>query len=172
MINSKWSLLLLLVSCFINPIIHKEIPREVLGAELSNPASPILVASLNPNFEFPIEYRKPIIIPVSSSTYKAPFYPIWWDGYEELRRACSCESWGTPELEPRQFREDGSLLRGYPNPNDVGACQISTVWWGKKAKELGLDIEGSYFDNIKFAKFILSVQGMDAWKYSKRCWNK
>lgn len=129
-------------------------------------ASTVLIASNNPNFE------KPELSALTSPVYKPTFYPIWWDGYEQLRKICSCESWGTPELEPRQFNKNGTLLRGYPVPTDVGACQISTYYWGKKAKELGLDIEGNFFDNIKMAKWLFDRQGSVPWAASARCWKK
>jgi len=117
-----------------------------------------------------------VILPVLQSN-SSPNYPewwyvkMWWVGYPMLKRACSCESWGNPDKEPRQFREDGTLLIGYPNPNDVGACQINLPIWGEKAKEMGLDVINNFFDNITMAKYILSVQGMDAWKYSRKCWS-
>src|SRR3990167_8183300 len=41
----------------------------------------------------------------------APVVSVW-EGYANLKRMCSCESWGTPENEPRQFKEDGAILWG------------------------------------------------------------
>jgi hypothetical protein len=45
----------------------------------------------------------------------------------------SCESWGDPNKEPRQFLPDGSVLRGFPNPQDIGLAQINVPTWGKIA---------------------------------------
>lgn len=91
-------------------------------------------------------------------------------GIPLLKRACSCESWGDPNKEPREFK-DGVLLRGYPNPHDVGACQINEPLWGATATKLGLSIETSKIDNEKMALYIYSKQGMNAWVWSKNCWN-
>ena len=93
-----------------------------------------------------------------------------WQGYATLKRACSCESNGDPNKTPRQFNTNGTLLVGYPNPLDVGACQIHLPAWGAKAKEMNLDIKGSLTDNITMAKYILKVQGMGAWRASEKCW--
>jgi len=92
-------------------------------------------------------------------------------GEPVLKKACSCESWGVPNKEPRQFK-NGKVLRGEVNQNDVGACQINETVWLKTAKKKGLDIEGSLPDNIAMAKYIKSVQGMGAWTWSFSCWSK
>lgn len=109
----------------------------------------------------PITLQSPKDNPTKKPTYAIPL----------LLRACSCESWGDPNKVPRQFKE-GVVLRGYPNPNDVGACQINETLWGKTAKNLGLDIENSLIDNVKMANYIYSKQGMNAWVWSKSCWDK
>lgn len=89
-----------------------------------------------------------------------------------LERACSCESWGDPNKTPRQFYPDGSLIRGNPNPSDVGACQINEKLWLATSKKLGLNIEKTLADNIRMANYIYSVQGMNAWNWSKSCWGR
>lgn len=96
--------------------------------------------------------------------------PDIWADYALLRRACSCESTGSPTGLPREYNANGGLLRGYPNPLDVGACQIHLPTWSAQAKKMGLHIETSLVDNIAMAKYIFSVQGMSAWKASKSCW--
>ena len=118
--------------------------------------------------------REQAVLRSANNQYYPEWYYLksWWVGYPMLKRACSCESWGNPDKEPRQFREDGSLLVGYPNPNDVGACQINLPLWGEKSKTLGYDVINSYFGNIGFAKWLYDKQGMNPWIYSKKCWNK
>jgi hypothetical protein len=93
-----------------------------------------------------------------------------WDGYPLLKMIGSCESNGDPNEEPRQFNTDGTLLRGYPNPNDVGAMQINVPTWGAKAKELGFDIY-TYGGNIAMGKWIFDTYGSQPWKYSENCWH-
>jgi hypothetical protein len=105
---------------------------------------------------------KQIIVPQVNSSI--------WDGYSELKHICSCESWGDPNKEPREFK-DGSVLYGFPNPKDVGACQINTPIWGAQAQKLGDDLY-SYDGNIAFAKWLYNQQGNKPWGWSKSCWAK
>ena len=90
-----------------------------------------------------------------------------------LKRACSCESWGDPDKEPRQFLPDGSVIRGQTTPDDIGMCQINTKWdvHGKRLSELKLNVY-TIEDNIKFALMLYKEQGMRPWEASKSCWQK
>lgn len=89
-----------------------------------------------------------------------------------LKRVCSCESWGDPNKEPREFGADGKVLRGFPDPSDIGACQIHTPVWGAQAKLLGYDIY-TLKGNVEMANYIYKVQGLSAWNASKAsCWDK
>lgn len=86
-----------------------------------------------------------------------------------LERVCACESGGG--VAPKQFDNQGNVIRGHYNPNDIGMCQINEYWWGDKAKELGFDIytrEG----NIKMANWIYKndSRGIENWSWSKHCW--
>ena len=92
-----------------------------------------------------------------------------WDGYGQLKWACSCESWGEPNKEPREFK-DGKVLRGVPNPQDIGACQINIPFWGATAKKLGYNIY-TLDGNVSMAKYILGQQGIKAWEWSQKCWD-
>jgi hypothetical protein len=60
-----------------------------------------------------------------------------WAGYSLLKRIASCEGWGDPNREPRQFLPDGSVLRGFPNPQDIGLAQINLPTW-RHSEEAGL----------------------------------
>lgn len=95
--------------------------------------------------------------------------PMNWQGYATLKRIASCESWGNPTLEPRQFDENGAVLHGVVNPQDIGLAQINLPSWGNKALELGYDIftpEG----NLGMAKWIYDTYGSAPWYLSKGCW--
>ena len=96
--------------------------------------------------------------------------PDTWAGYEQLKHIASCESWGDPNKEPRQFNASGTVLKGYPNPNDIGMMQIHEPIWGAKAKELGFDIY-TYDGNLAMGKWIFDRYGENPWKYSRRCWS-
>jgi hypothetical protein len=93
-----------------------------------------------------------------------------WNGYTELKHICSCESWGDPNKEPREYK-DGQVLRGFPNPEDAGACQINIPLWGGTAAKLGYDIF-TFKGNVEMAKYIEKKQGIEAWKWSKGCWSQ
>ena len=86
-----------------------------------------------------------------------------------MKHITSCESWGDPNKEPREFTPDGKVLRGYPNPDDLGLGQINIPTWGKKAKELGFDLN-TYEGNLAMSKWIFDNYGSGPWKYSRGCW--
>jgi hypothetical protein len=94
-----------------------------------------------------------------------------WAGYALLKRITSCESWGDPDKEPREFAENGSVLHGYPNPNDIGLGQINVPTWGKTAQQLGFNLY-TYEGNLNMAKWIFNHYGPAPWKYSEGCWGK
>jgi len=87
----------------------------------------------------------------------------------KLLSVCGCESTGDPSSPPRQFNDDGSVLRGKENPKDIGMCQINEYWNGEEAKKLGFDIyteEG----NIKMANYLFETRGFKPWGASRSCW--
>ena len=92
-------------------------------------------------------------------------------GYALLKHITSCESWGDPNKEPREFLPDGSVLRGYPNPDDIGLAQINVPTWGKIAQQLGFNLY-TYQGNLDMAKWIFDHYGSAPWKYSEGCWGK
>ena len=102
--------------------------------------------------------------------------PTTWEGYPLLKKLCSCESWWSPNGEPRQFREDGSILWGQDKngkivKRDVGACQIATNYWLKTSQELGYNIF-TYEGNIGFAKWLYDREGSRPWNASRACWKQ
>ena len=88
-----------------------------------------------------------------------------------MRPVCACESVGNPDKAPQHFDEDGGVLHGKQNPDDIGMCQLNEPTWGDKATELGWDIytpEG----NILMANWIYANEGYFPWRYSKGCHGK
>ena len=87
-----------------------------------------------------------------------------------LERICGCESRGNPNVEPRQFNSDGTVLRGVVNSQDIGMCQINLQYHGESAEMLGYDLfteEG----NISYANHLYSTQGSQPWYLSEHCWS-
>ncbi len=69
----------------------------------------------------------------------------------------------------RQFQEDGRVVRGKENSQDVGIFQINEKYHLEDSKKLGYDIyttEG----NIDYAMHLLESQGKKPWVWSKPCW--
>jgi hypothetical protein len=87
----------------------------------------------------------------------------------ELRRICSCESTGKPGNEPKQFNDDGSVLRGKVNPLDTGMCQINLKYHGAAADRLGLDLETAS-GNFAYAVRLYNKEGTQPWTWSRSCW--
>ena len=62
-----------------------------------------------------------------------------------------------------------SVIRGSITPTDIGKYQISEIYWGKKAKELGFDLF-SESGNTQMALWIYKKNGVKPWSSSKPCW--
>lgn len=71
----------------------------------------------------------------------------------------------------RHTLADGSVLRGKVDNADTGVMQINTRYHGKKAVELGLDLEDIY-DNMEYARYLYEKQGTQPWKASSPCWGR
>ena len=70
----------------------------------------------------------------------------------------------------RQYDENGDIIRGRVDRNDLGVMQINEHYQGDTAKKLGLDIytvEG----NIAYAKHLYEEQGTQPWISSSKCWS-
>ena len=111
------------------------------------------------------------ISPIVPNTAIVPPSQSDWIGYPLLEHIASCESHGDPNELPRQFLPDGSVLKGYPNPNDIGLAQINAPTWQKTAEKLGYDIY-TYQGNLAMAKWIFNHYGSKPWLWSVVCWGK
>ena len=83
---------------------------------------------------------------------------------------CGCESGGNTG-KPRQFNEDGTVVKGKVNSLDSGMCQINLKYHEARAISLGLDLfteEG----NIEYANLLYKEQGTAPWEASRSCWSK
>jgi len=70
----------------------------------------------------------------------------------------------------RQHDDNGQVLRGKQNSQDVGLFQINEKYHLKTSQSLGFDIyttEG----NIDYALWLIKNQGSYHWKWSQHCWS-
>ncbi|MEX0673119.1 MAG: hypothetical protein WDZ82_00240 [Candidatus Paceibacterota bacterium] len=74
------------------------------------------------------------------------------------------------ESRVRQYKENGSVLRGYVDSNDVGVMQINERYHLERAEELGYNIY-SLEGNLAYAKLLYEDQGLQPWSASKPCWS-
>lgn len=81
-----------------------------------------------------------------------------------LKRIAACES------ETRQFNTDGTVLRGWMNPLDVGLMQINEKYHLSTATKLGYDIH-TLEGNADYAKYLYDTQGVKPWVHSSHCWD-
>ena len=97
--------------------------------------------------------------------------------YPILRRIAACESTGSVDGTPRQFRDDGSPLwgndvkTGKPIHRDVGIFQINTKAHADEISKLGLDVINNEDDNANYALMLYERNGTRDWDASKMCWS-
>ena len=75
---------------------------------------------------------------------------------------------GWCESNLRQFKKDGTVLRGRVNPADVGVFQINEIIHAKEIARLGLNVH-TLEGNIKFAAHLHRKNGWKDWRWSKPC---
>jgi hypothetical protein len=71
----------------------------------------------------------------------------------------------------RQFGDNGKVIRGRVNDDDIGVMQINEMYHGETADRMGIDIytiEG----NVAFAKYLYGKYGSKPWSSSAPCWSK
>lgn len=91
----------------------------------------------------------------------------------DLVPVCSCESIGTPNLDPfdYHYEDDGvTPLIGKINPLDRGMCQINMPAHEKTAVSMGLDILHNIDDYVYYSNWLYEQQGYTPWRYSSHCW--
>jgi hypothetical protein len=69
----------------------------------------------------------------------------------------------------RQFKADGSPLRGHENASDIGVMQINEYYHSSTAIKLGFDLATTE-GNMAYARYLYDTQGTAPWIHSKPCW--
>ena len=83
------------------------------------------------------------------------------DDWKIMKRIAECESGF------RQYDSKGQTLIGQET-KDIGLFQINPKWL-KKAGYFQMDIYRTK-DNVRMAKIIKDIQGLNAWEMSFNCW--
>ena len=101
------------------------------------------------------------VAPVATTTPEVVVKPVPTTN-AILEAIARCESGG------RQFNDDGTVIRGKVNPQDVGKWQINEHYHLKESQRLGYDIytlEG----NTEYALYLYKKQGSKPWGWSRGC---
>lgn len=70
----------------------------------------------------------------------------------------------------RHVGDNGTVLRGLVDRDDIGIMQINTRYHLEDAEELGLDLF-SLHGNLEYARYLYEKQGTEPWKASQTCWD-
>ena len=84
---------------------------------------------------------------------------------EVMLRVANCESGN------RQFHDDGTVIRGKENNQDVGRFQINEYYHLETSKKLGIDIY-TWEGNTEYAMWLYENEGLTPWNWSRHCWDK
>lgn len=111
---------------------------------------------------------------VELETPEPPPPPYESDPSPTLKQVCSCESGNGKYGTPQQFEVDGvTPLVGKLTPphlgQDIGMCQINTLFHLETATSLGFDIYTAD-GNWGYATYLYETQGLQPWSASKPCW--
>jgi hypothetical protein len=105
--------------------------------------------------------KTPIENPVTLESYVRAYFaetPI-------LAEISRCES------QFRQYNSKGETIRGIANKSDLGLMQVNEYYHGKKATELGFDLN-TVDGNLAYGKYLYDKEGTQPWSASKECWGK
>ncbi len=105
--------------------------------------------------------KTPVENPVTLESYVREYFaetPI-------LAEISKCES------QFRQYNSKGETIRGLVNKSDLGLMQVNEYYHGKRAIELGFDLN-TVNGNLAYGKYLYDKEGTQPWSASKKCWNK
>ena len=69
------------------------------------------------------------------------------------------------------YDNDGQVVRGKINKNDVGVMQINEKYHLETARKMGIDIH-TIEGNVAYGKHLYEKFGAAPWKASAGCWSK
>lgn len=71
----------------------------------------------------------------------------------------------------RHLGENGEIIKGEVNEDDIGVMQINTFYHSDEAEKRGFDLT-TFHGNMAFAKLLYEKYGTSPWKPSSACWQK
>lgn len=75
------------------------------------------------------------------------------------------------ESDFKQYSDDGQVIRGAQNHNDVGIFQINEQYHLDRSEKLGFNLYSTE-GNIAYAMYLMKKEGTRHWNWSKPCWGK
>ena len=147
------STLLLFIVSVLSAVAPSGMPDNGNYANIAHAQTASLSSSLLAVSDIPHPPEKPLALEENEE------FP------EILNRIAFCESGG------KQFDENGQVIRGKINPNDIGKYQINLWFHWKEIEKLGYDIFTEK-GNEKYALWLYNKNGTKDWIYSKSCWEK
>ena len=102
---------------------------------------------------------------MTSSDIESLIREVWGEDAEKGIAVARCES------TLRQFKADGTILRGIVNPDDIGIFQINSYYHEEDYLRFGFDVFTPR-GNVEYAKYIYDRSGLAPWVHSKPCWSK
>lgn len=125
----------------------------------------------------------PVLIFIASATFGAPVALSQSEAYELAKNPETLGAYvreyfaDTPimadiawcESRMRHLEENGKIIRGRVDSDDIGVMQINTRYHLEDSKELGLDIY-SLNGNLAYAQYLYEKQGTKPWLASSPCW--
>lgn len=110
----------------------------------------------------------------SENSPEGPVPSVDISSHPTLKQICSCESGNGKYGTPNQFEPDGvTPLVGKLTParlgQDIGMCQINTMYHLETATSLGFDIY-TEAGNWGYATYLYEIQGVAPWEASRSCW--
>lgn len=128
------------------------------------PIVALLAALATPSVTTSASLNGPLLLaqtPQSLEEYVREYYkddPI-------LAEVARCES------QFRHLNEDGTILRGVVNNQDIGVMQINLYYHADTAEDMGHDLR-SLEGNLAYARALYDKKGTQPWSASKPCWGK
>ncbi len=130
----------------------------------------LLLASMATGTPPAVSAQSATVVVAEVETHKSPqtfsqYVRKYYNDDPVLANIAWCES------RLRHLGQNGDILRGVVNSDDIGVMQINTRFHGKRAESLGIDLY-SLNGNLEYAQYLYDKEGTKPWASSQACWGK